>query len=274
MTDVTAGTVGGEVALTDEDFELMKTAGSSATDFKKEDLLIPFMVIVQATSAFVVRNDPEFIDAARPGDIIDTLTRDPAQRVAFVPCKYEVTYTEWKPNRGALVKSWGTDASRYDSCGDDFGTRKTPEGNDIVPSATYYGLKIFPDGATMPVTVNMSGTQYKKSRRLNTLINMLEVKLPDGSKINPPMYSRVYAMDTVPESNDQGTWHGWRIEPGSMILRVPGGRAVFDKAKVLRDQIEDGTARAQPVPASMSRTIDTDGAATPSRANPDDNIPF
>lgn len=267
---------GGAVAISPEDLALMQQAGSSSTDFKQEDLLIPYLLIVQATSAFIQRNDPDFIESARPGDILDTLTLECRQRVAFVPVKFEVTYTEWKANRGPMIKRWGTDASKYDASEGDYGTRKTAEGTDIVPSATYYGLVIFEDQATMPVTLNMNGTQFRKSRRLNTLISMLEVAMPDGSKINPPMYSRVYALSTVGESNDQGAWHGWKIEPGSMLLSVAGGRAVFEKAQRLRGQIEAGTARAAPTTAAVRRTIDTDEPqAEPRRANnTGDDIPF
>jgi hypothetical protein len=256
----------GAVALTAEDLALMG-ASAPTQDFKQEDLLIPYLLIVQATSAYIMRNEPEFIESARPGDILDTLTMETRQKVAFVPVKYEVTYTEWKPNRGGMVKQWGTDASGYDAAQGDYGTHRTAEGNDIVPSATYYGLIVFEDGATMPVTLKMSGAQYKKSRRLNTLINMLELPKPDGSRFNPPIYSRFYALTTVGESNDQGNWFGWKIEPGAMVLQVTGGKAIYTKAAKLREQIEAGTARSAPTTATVQRTMDTD-------ARGDDSIPF
>lgn len=258
MTNVPTTQPTGMPALSEDD--LAKMQGATPTkDFKKDDKLIPFLQIVQATSGYVQRNDPNFIEAARPGDIIDSLTREPRQMVAFVPVKYETTYVEWKPNRGGMVKQWGKDASKYDASGTAYGTRQTAEGNDIVPNASYYGLIIFEDASTMPIVLNMTGSQFKKSRRLNSLIDMLKVHKPDGTSFTPPMYARVYALKTVQESNDMGTWHGWSIEPGSMLLQVQGGSAIFDEAQRLRDEVEAGTARAEPAATTTANT---------------DNIPF
>jgi hypothetical protein len=253
--------------LSVEDIALMENA-KPTNDFKKDDLLIPFLQIVQATSGYVQRNDPAFVEAARPGDIIDSLTREPRQRIAFVPVKYETTFVEWKPNRGGLVKNWGTNASKYEASSGDYGTHRTSEGNDIVPNATYYGLIIFEDGATMPVVLNMTGSQYRKSKRLNALINMLKITKADGTSFEPPIYSRVYSMQTVQESNDLGSWYGWRVEPGSKLLEVNGGRAVFAEAQKLREQIDAGTARAMPDPSTTPRTAATAAVAL------DSEIPF
>jgi len=242
---------------------LARMRGAAPTDdFKPDDKLIPFLQIVQATSGFVQRNDPEFVEDARPGDILDTLNKRPRQHVAFVPVKYEKVYSEWKPNRGALVKFWGTDASKYDASGTDYATRKTAEGNDIVPAANYYGLTVNEDGSTQRVVVRMTGTQFKKSRRLNSLIGMLRLPAGDGTTFEPPMYARVYAMASVPESNDQGAWHGWKIEPGGLLLEIAGGSVIFDEAEKLRRELDAGTARAAPI------------AETSPAARGDDQIPF
>ena len=82
----------------------------------------------------------------------------------------------------------------------------------------------------------------------------------------------IYALSTVPESNDKGSWAGWRIEPGALLLTVKGGRSIFQKAMKLREQVDAGTVRAN----------DTAGAATessqrqraPDAAGGDEEIPF
>jgi hypothetical protein len=256
----------GAVALDADALALMEGAAPTK-DFNKDDLLIPRVQIVQATSGYVARNDPEFIAEARPGDIIDTLTKTTHQQIAFIPVKYSMEYSEWKPNRGGLVKNHGADATLYNASEGGFGSRVTESGNEVVPSATYWGLVLFPDGATMPAIIGMSGTQFRKSRRLNTLIEMLELTKTDGSRFTPPMFSRAYHFTTVSESNDQGSWYGWSIAPGPMVLSQPGGKVLFERAIKLREQIESGAARA--APEATTRDPATGGPARGA-----DDIPF
>lgn len=256
-------------ALSNDMLALM--AGARKTDdFKKEDILVPYLQVVQSMSPYVKRNDPQYLSDAREGDIIDTLSLKLRERAAFVPVKYEVRYTEWEPNQGGLVKQWGTDRSGYDAAEGDYGTRRTEGGNDIVPSATYYGLLLDEDGTSQPVILSLTGTQAKKAKRLATLISALEITQPDGEVFNPPMYSRVYALTTVPESNDKGSWMGWRIEPGTMLLQIKGGKSIFLKAQKLREQIDAGEVRAnEQAGASVERGQRQSGEATA----PDD-VPF
>jgi hypothetical protein len=264
-TNEVATQAAGMPAVSDEDLALMQ-GQSHASDFTKDDMATPYLTIVQGTSPYVKRNEPEFIPDAREGDILDTLTLRLRTIAAFIPAKYEVHYTEWKPNRGAMVKQWGTDSSGYDAAEGDFGTRKTAGGNDITPSYVYFGLLIDDQtGGGLPVILSLTGTQAKKARRLNALINALELPAPGGGVFEPPIYARIYQLTTVPESNDLGSWSGWKIEPGPLTLTTPTGRSLFAKAKALRDQVDSGTVRAA-APTPAQRTA-TEGAA-------DADIPF
>lgn len=251
-----------------DDLALMKQH-QHKSDFKKEDLATPWLIVVQSGSPYVKRNEPQFIENAREGDILDTLTLRPVQRVGFIPCKYESHITEWKPNRGGLVKQWMTDRSAYDAAGKDFGTRKNAEGNDLVPTAVFYGLTLYEDGMLVPTILSMGSTAMKTARRFSTLIDALEVKDADGNSFTPPMYSRIYELTTVGESNDQGSWATWKIEPGVMVLSVPGGKGVFEKAAAFRKQIDEGTVVvAQPVAAQAA------AAEEGRRETGDDPVPF
>jgi hypothetical protein len=42
---------------------------------------------------------------------------------------------------------------------------------------------------------------------------MMSMKLPGKNGLfTPPMYSQVYRLSTVKESNDKGQWYGWEVE--------------------------------------------------------------
>ena len=268
--EVVAATEGALPAL-DSDMLALMAGARKTDDFKQEDILVPYLQVVQTTSPYMKRNEAAYLPDAREGDIIDTLSLKLRERAAFVPVKYEVRYTEWEQNQGGLVKQWGTDSSGYDAAEGDFGTRVTSDGHDIVPAATYYGLLLDEDGTSQPVILSLTGTQAKKAKRLATLISALELPTADGETFNPPMYSRVYALSTVPESNDKGSWMGWRIEPGAMLLTVKGGRGVFLKAQKLREQVDAGVVKANEQAAAATEASQR---RAPDAANNDEESPF
>ena len=88
-TNEVATQAAGMPAVSDEDLALMQ-GQSHASDFTKDDMATPYLTIVQGTSPYVKRNEPEFIPDAREGDILDTLTLRLRTIAAFIPAKYEV----------------------------------------------------------------------------------------------------------------------------------------------------------------------------------------
>ena len=225
------------------------------------------------------RSHAEYIAEAREGDFIDTLTKTLRSSVRLIVCEERVTYTEWKPEQGPLVKMWGSDSSGYEAAEGDYGTRKTADGNDIVPAETYYCLLLTDDeGASLPVVVYLTGTQFRKGRRLNTLLTTFELKGPDGP-FTAPFWARAFDCSTVPESNDQGSWMGWKIEPGPLTLTLAGGRNLYMKAKLFAEAVNRDEVQAAPPVDRETRAAPSDGprAHEPSGAGApatDDDIPF
>lgn len=279
MTSVVT-TNAGLPALSEDDLALM-SGDRSTRAFDQKDLVTPQLRIVQATSGYAKRSHADFIAEAREGDFIDTLTKTLRATARVIICEEAVTYTEWKPNQGPLVKQWGRDSSGYDAAEGDYGTRQTAEGNEIGPAETYYALLLTDeDGASMPVVMYLTGTQYRKGRRLNTLLTTFELKGPDGP-FTAPFYARVFDCSTVPESNDQGSWMGWKIEPGPLTLTVPGGRALYQKAKLFAESVTRGEVQAAPPAERATPAADgTEGSTRRAHGNGTapateaDDIPF
>ena len=286
-TNVATATNTLPASSTSDAYALMK-GKSHKSDFKKEDLGTPFIVIVQAASGFAKRSDPAYIEGATEGDIIDTLTLKPRKRMAFIPAKYIVEYTEWEnpPRddrgnrpRGKLVKRWGEDRSGYDAAKKfvhngkevDWGPREAPDGKTIInPAPTYVGLLLDESGTSLEAQLSLTGTQAKKSRRFNDLINALEIKDPVSGEVSEaPMFARIYQFTTVSEGDDSNTWMGWKIDPGPMVLDVTGGLSLFEKASRLRDKVDVEGIKPMENAATREATRSTaaEGAGT-------DNIPF
>lgn len=226
---------------------MLADAGVGVDDIDSRDLAIPFLSILQALSPQLNKHDGSYVPGAEAGDIIHTVTHEIwKDGVSLVPCVFQRRYTEWLPRTagGGLVHDYGSD----ESCVQQATARPTggwlkPNGNEIVLSGNHFCLLLRDDGTFDRVVVSMSATQYKKSRRWNTMITATMIQTPDGLK-PAPVFARCYHVSTIPESNEKGSWYGWRIEPGDWVLNLQNGPALYDAAKAFRTGVLNQAYRA------------------------------
>lgn len=266
-TSKEVATISTGVALTKEELEMMAAGAEHGTEsFKLNQTIVPFLFIVQGASDYVKRGQAKYIDSAREGDIMDSLLLQPQPEAYIIPCKFEEHSSEWRPNQGGLVKQYFTDHTKYFASAkkgrDDFDgmPRKTVEGNDITLVPTYYCLLVNPEtGRGRPVVLPMAGTQAKKSRRLNGLIDALEFTSPEGVSQTAPIYSQVFKLTTVPEKNNEGkTFAGWKVEQAGLTLKMKNGRDLWAQAQEVRKQVEAGMMRM----AAPERDVTSEASAT------------
>lgn len=238
-------------------------AAKPTDDFKGGDLMIPWLRLVQTSSGYMKRNDEEFLPEAREGDIIDTLSKRLRATAQVILCKYETHYTEWAPGGGKLIKQWFTDPSGYDAAGSDWGIRKTADGNEISPNATYFVLLLDPDtGAADPMIWSLGGTQVKKAKRINSLARM-DLIGADGLPFIPPIYARIFDLSSRGESGNDKSWAGWVAEPGGLVLgNAKFGAIWWAKAEAFREQIEKGNVRPQAVMERAEASEDDEPVGT------------
>ena len=62
----------------------------------------------------------------------------------------------------------------------------------------------------------------------------------NGQRFTPPTFAHVYKLTTVAESNDKGSWRGWRIEMDHAIGDDESN--VYMAARDLRDKVKSGVA--------------------------------
>ncbi len=72
-----------------------------------------------------------------------------------------------------------------------------------------------------------------------TVMQNLSMERADGTTFTPPMFSRKYRVTTVPESNDKGSWYGWKIVVGEQVEDV----VLYNAAKSFRDAVISGEAK-------------------------------
>ena len=209
----------------------------------QEDLALPFLRILTNMS-------PEIgeVEGASPGMIYNSVTGelyDGKKGVQVIPCAYVRQYIEWSP-RG---QGSGGPVTIYPATSDILSrTHREPgdnkdyldNGNYIENSANHYVMILDQNGIPNPALIVMKSTQLKKSRKWNSM--MMSVKLQGQSGLfTPPMFSQIYRLTIMSESNDKGKWHGWEIE------RVGGveDAGIYEMAKLFALSINAGDVKVK-----------------------------
>lgn len=220
-----------------------------ATGFENvtsDDLGLPFLVILQSKSPEVDESSAEYetykIVGAKAGTIINSLSKDilwnPRSEmppVQFVPAYYRKLFVEWTPrNRGGgIVRSHSDPSILMETTRNDKNQDVLRNGNLIVTTGYFFGMYLTPEGPVKCV-IGMSSTQLKKSKLWLNMATSLKVAGPGGSRITPPLFSCKYNLTSIPESNEKGSWMGWKIESAGFIQT----RELLDQASEFCKQIQ------------------------------------
>lgn len=195
-----------------------------ATGFENtsaEDLGLPFLEIIQKGSPEFDTTHPKHpekkIPGVKAGDIINTLSREVfKQPIFFVPCLYQKCFVEWKTREkgGGVVRTHANPEILADCSRNDKNQDVLRNGNIVVTTAYFFGLIL--NGEQKPAVIGMSSTQLKKARLWLNIATAIKLDTPIG-RITPPLFSHKYAISTGPESNEKGSWFGWKIECAGLL---------------------------------------------------------
>jgi len=261
----------GSTALTTGDARSRMLAAASKTKghgFEQRDLLIPFVVILQAKSQPCVKSSDKFVDGAAEGMIYNNANADlfdGEEGIIFVPTKYTRRWTQWKlrgkeGDGGGFVKDWGQDEKGAMALvveTDKKGRNLLAGGKEqIVESGDYFGFLVDPEsGKADECIISMTSSNWKAAKRLNSLIQGWQEPKGEGESgtYNPEMYFRPYRLTTQPESNDDGDWMSWKVQvykpadhpddESFLTFDLPGGEDIVNRAEQFKDSINKGEVR-------------------------------
>ena len=230
------------------DFE--EDAHQGFENMGQEDFALPFLRLLTNTSPEVGE-----LDGAMPGMIYNSVTGelyDGKKGILVVPCHYNRVYIEWAP-RGS---GSGAPVAIHPSTSDILSkTHREPgeskdyldSGNYIENTANHYVMVIDENNVPHPALIVMKSTQLKKSRKWNSM--MMSVKLQGKNGLyTPPMYSQIYRLTTVGESNDKGKWFGWEIERVGSVEDA----GVYQSAKAFGASVSSGDVKVKHQDESQS----------------------
>jgi hypothetical protein len=205
------------------------------------DLLIPRLTILQGLSPQVNKAKPEYDEDARVGNIYDVgLQQNFGDSLHILPVHYTKVWLEWAPRSTGkgLVQMHETNEILQQTKEDQNGRDVLANGNYITETAQFFVLNL--DANARKSFIPMASTQLKKARRLLTLAMSEEVERPDGTTFTPPIYYRTYRLGTVPESNAEGSWVGWKVERDKALSELPGWEKLLETAKLFRAALTAG----------------------------------
>jgi len=209
----------------------------------QEDFALPFLRLLTNTSPEVGE-----VDGAMPGMIYNSVTGqlyDGKKGILVVPCAYVRQYIEWAPRgsgSGAPIAIYPATSDILSKTHREPGENKDylESGNYIENTANHYVMVVDENGVPSPALIVMKSTQLKKSRKWNSM--MMSVKLPGQNGLyTPPMYSQVYRLTTVAESNDKGKWFGWEVERVGSVE----DKNVYAAAKAFAMSVSSGEVKVK-----------------------------
>jgi hypothetical protein len=183
-----------------------------------------------------------------------------------VPCHYSKRFVEWKPRAsgGGYVNSYTPEeAAGMRTTRNDRNEDILPNGNLLTPTAQFFVLFLHEEGV-QPSLLSMTSTQLKKARKWLTQMQAMTAK---GSKgvYTLPMFSHVYRVKTVAESNDKGDWFGYDITKERALNMADGDDA---------DLVQQAINFAKSVKAGDVKIKHEDADGFTPAASDRDDIPF
>lgn len=232
------------------------TVAPALVAVEQEDMMVPFLKVIQSLSEEVVPGKDKYNDAVRPGDIYDSITRTVFKNAKAVICGLKKYYAEWTPEvRGTLVGKHPANSSvvqnavkvaRKTDKGADFYQLQTKDGNDLIET---YGVVMIiktDDGLVMPAVLTLSKTSFMVGKQLNTV---LAIHQRGGVP--------VFRLTTSSSSNSKGSW----FKPVFSFDSYETDAGVVEMAKgmaAIADKILFNTSASESAPADSAPVVDDD----------------
>jgi len=189
-----------------------------------KDFTAPWLVILQGLSPQLQPGGPFYAPEAKLGHIFSVNSRQCYSSVHVIPVRFSSQWVEWKPNRTGFAGTYPISDPPSDMVTDPLNQLhkyRSSNMNDLV--MTNYYLCMLQEEHWDRVIIKMEKTQMKKSKQWNT---MMMARKREG--VTMPIFSNIYKLSVVSESNTQGIWYSWKIEFDSEVKTLE----MYNNAKI------------------------------------------
>jgi hypothetical protein len=232
-------------------------AGAGLEGGRAEELLLPFIYVLQPLSPQLDKTGAGYVPEADEGMFFNTLTGlvyDGATGLEGVAVNREYLYTEWNPRE----KGGGFKGTR--SPDDDlvrrlkreqgaFQALRTPDGTDLVEQ---FNLAMILGPAPLSLETCFQGLIPFKSTSIGVYkafysrATSFRYKTPKGM-ITPPIWAHRWRVTTAAMKNDSGRWYNPKFElvsgPEPARSLLPASDPLYGEAKRLNEMFRAGQVR-------------------------------
>lgn len=178
----------------------------------QEDLLIPRLVVCQALSPQLKKNNEAYIPGLQAGQIFNSVTGEIyGDTVRIIPLFFFHQYFHFKP-----IEEGGGIIAVYKTAEDvPAGGLEWKDGN--APQVTEFKSRmalVQSENGLQPIVLSFKSTGMKFAKKLNSFIAMF----------NLPSYSRWYRLDSVTQTKGQQEWFGMNPALGEFVEEALLGR--------------------------------------------------
>ena len=225
----------------------------------QEDMMIPFLKVVQQLSDEVTAGKDKHNAAVKAGDVYDGVTRTVYTNDDIIICGIKKYFAEWTPEvRGKLVGKHkplsdivvnAVKKPQVSDKGVEYSTLETATGNHLIET---YGVVclIKHNGIALPAIFTLAKTSFMAGKSLNTLLVMHQ-------QMGVPLFT----FSTSVTSNTKGSWYkpvfnfkGYE-EDQAIISMAQGLSGIVDKLLFSFHSAELDDAAAAPVAADNDLPI-------------------
>ena len=233
---------------------MMEDADGGFEHVSGSDMAVPFITVLQKGSPQVDDASTKRIEGAVAGMFMNNVTGDlfPGKDgLVVIPCGFDQKLVEWKPrdSGGGLVGHRKPDDPIFKQCKrNEKNQIQAPNGNLIIDTSYHYLVVERPDGSYFWAILGMSSSQKKTSRAW--IFTMKSIIMEQGGKkFNPPMWSHRYKLTTIPQSKDNYTWWGIKIENlGALNVADPAEAEMYMACKAFAKLIVEGAVQVSAPP--------------------------
>lgn len=224
-------------------------SGAGTENLTQDDLAIPYLTILQSNSPQLKRSDGAYVEDAVEGDFYNSVLEDVHHgELYIIPCAYQKMLVEWVPRDqgGGLVaqhspESTVAKAAKEANVRDSAGRLMSADGKHMMVDTAYHFVLYYADESNgwLTAVISMTSTQLKASRKWNSHITSRMVDTSSG-RVQAPSFAQVFLAYSVPQSNDKGSWMGWKIEPHALVDDAD----LYAQAREFSQLVRSGAVRA------------------------------
>lgn len=243
--------VTGEIVAADDYSGYEEDMGGGFENQTRDDTGTPWLVLMQPLSPEVSAEDSKI----KPGMWVNRGTQVPAGEVPFIPALTRHVFREWSskdPSGSAPVQDHEIDSPLVARVRNEqkFGEYVHPDNPEhpLVETFEVYGIQLTPEGAGMPAVMAFSSTHIRPYKDWMTKARSLIIELPNGRKINPPLFSHVYMLRSKRVEKKPHIWWVPEISfyspEGAEKSRLAPSSELYQMAKSLSQAILAGEVKA------------------------------